>query len=208
VHALDGLATAFYQQGRYDEALKFVSRAIDLDPINPRLFHTKAQILDAQDQPLKAVEAYLTFSSLNPDDSGVVPAMRRVDELQKRVEPQLNEAWRNYLNGLRMLSLHQPDQAIPMFERFQTLEPGNLQPNLLLGRAYLEMGQPSKAIPFFQTALKLQADNPMAYYQLGSSYELNGQTQQARDAWKKFLQFAPQSETALTINRRFDITQK
>lgn len=205
VRALDGLATALYSQGRFDEAMQMVNRGIALDPMSSRLFWTKGQILDAQDRPLEAVESYLTFTSLNPEDTNAIWTLRRVDELQKRVQNQLTESWQSYLQGLRYLSLRQPEQAIPQFERFQTLEPNNEKATQLLGRSWLAMGLPDKAIPHFQTSLRLQADNPVVYYQLGSSYDLRGETQQARDAWRKFIQYAPQSESAMLINRRFEL---
>ncbi|HEY9687317.1 MAG TPA: tetratricopeptide repeat protein [Coleofasciculaceae cyanobacterium] len=205
VRALEGLSIALYSQGRFDEALQTVNRAIALDPVNGRLFFTKAQILDTQDQAMEAVESYLTFTALNPEDTSAYAALRRVDELQKWIQPQLTTAWQSYFQGLRFLSLRQADQAIPMFEKFQTMEPNNEKAALFIGRSYLSMGMPEKAIPFFKTSLKLQSDNPVAYYQLGSSYDLSGETQQARDAWRKFLQFAPQSESAMLINRRFEV---
>lgn len=207
VHALDGLATAFYFQGRYEEALQQVNRAIALDPINARLFHTKGLILDAQDKPVEAIESYLTFTSLNPEDSSAVMTLRRVDELQRRSDVQLSDSWRNYLQGLRFLSLGQPDQALPLFERYLTLEPNAARPNLLLGSTYLNLGQPDRAIPYFESALRVQSDNPVAYYQLGHSYELRGETGNAKDAFKKFVQFAPQSESAMLLNRRIDMHQ-
>lgn len=202
VHALNGLAQALHAQGRYEEALIRIERAISLDPVNSRLFLTKAQILDAQDKPQAAVEAYYTFTALSPEDGASVMAHRRAEELRRRLEPTLSEGWRNYLEGLHMLSLQQPQQAIPLFEKFTAVEPGNTEAQLLLGRAYLELGQPSRAIPFFQTALKTDAQNPVAYYQLGSTYELSGQPKMAAEAWQKFVQFAPHSETAMLLGRR------
>jgi len=208
VHALDGLATALFQQGRYDEATSNIERAISLDPVNGRLFWTKGQILEAQDKPVEALEAYLTFTSLAPDDAATLTALGRADMLWKATEPKWTEAKRQYLEGLRYLSLHQPEQAALRFERFKALEPNNAWAGLWLGRAYMEWGQPEKAIPQFEGALRLSADNPMAYYQLGRTYELRGETEQAKEAWQKFIRVAPQSEAALQINRRLDWRQQ
>ncbi len=208
VHALDGLSTALYSQGRYDEALRQIDKAIALDPINSRLFYTKGQILDAQDRPVDAVEAYLTFTSLTPDDGAALSALARVDELYKRIETKLNPGVANYYEGLRLLSLHQPEQAITLFEQFKSIEPANQQAHILLGRSYLELGQPQRAIPFFESALRAKANNPVAYYQLGSSYELQGEAAQAQNAFRKFLQFAPESEAAVLLNRRLGMRQQ
>lgn len=207
VHALNGMAIALFSQGRYDEALTRVERAIEVDPVNSRLFLTKARILDARMQPREAVEAYLTYASLSPEDGAVLEAQRRADELFRQVEPQLSEAHKSYLMGLHRLSLHQPREAIQMFEKFHALEPSNTEAHILLGRSYIELGQPMKAIPHFEAAVKADVQNPVAYYQLGSSYDLSGQSKMASDAWQKFVQYAPKSESALLINRRFENRQ-
>jgi tetratricopeptide (TPR) repeat protein len=204
IHALQGLSIALYSQGRYDEALQTINKAIAADPVNSQLFYTKAQILDAQDKHLEALEAYLTFTAMAPDDAASLMAQRRANELHKIVEPRLSQGWQNYLQGLQYLSLHQPQQAIQYFEKYQSLEPNNPVSGILLGQAYLDMGQPDKAIPYFESAVKLKADNPLAYYRLGSSYELRGESQNANTAFRKFLQFAPQSEAAIIINRRME----
>jgi tetratricopeptide (TPR) repeat protein len=208
VQALHGLAIALYSQGRYDDALQTIDKAIAVDPVNSQLFFTKGQILDAQDKPQEAIESYLTFTAMTPDDTSAIMAQRRANELYKIEESKLSQSQQNYLQGLQMLSLHQPQQAIPLFEKFQSLDPNNPQGNILLGQAYLELGQPDRAIPYFESAVKLQADNPVAYYRLGSSYELRGQSQNANNAYRKFLQFAPQSQSAMTINQRMGMPQQ
>jgi Flp pilus assembly protein TadD len=207
VHALQGLATAFQAQGRYSEALQQVNKALALDPVNSRLFLTKGQILDVSGQTLSAVESYLTFTALTPDDGAALQTERRAQELWKGTSAQATEAQQNYLKGLQMLSLHQPEQAISLFDQAQAAEPDSQNTHLMLGKAYLEAGQPDQAIPHFEEAVKLQANNPLAYYHLGSSYELKGQTANAQEAFSKFVQYAPQSEAAVQINRRFDLNQ-
>ena len=193
---------ASFAQARFEEGLQAVNRAIALDPVNCRLFYWKGQILEVQDQPEEALEAYLTFTAFNPDDSNAFVALNRADEIQKRIQSQLSDSAKHYLQGLRCLSLRQPAQALPLFERLQKMEPNNEKAALVIGQSYMAMGLPEKAIPSYQSSLRLQADNPVAYYQLGSSYDLHGDASQARAAWLKFLQFAPQSEAAMAISRR------
>jgi len=208
VHALHGLSIALYSQGRYDDALQTINKAIAVDPVNSQLFFTKGQILDAQDKPQEAIESYLTFTAMTPDDTSAFMAQRRANELYKIEEPKLSQSTQNYYQGLQMLSLHQPQQAIPLFEKYQAMEPSNPQASVLLGQAYLELGQPDKAIQNFESAVKLKSDNPVAYYRLGSSYELRGESQNANNAFRKFLQFAPQSQSAMVINQRVSQPQR
>lgn len=207
IHALEGLAIAYHAQGHYKEASQMITRAIALDPLNSHLYLVKGQILDAQARPLDALDSYLTYTAMTPDDGAALMTSRRAMELYNGLEPTLTDSSRHYLQGLRMLSLHQPQQAIPLFEKYEALEPNSAKAHLLLGHAYLEAGQPDQAISQFESAVKLQADNPIAYYQLGSTYEIKGDTQNATEAYRKFLQFAPQSQAALNVNRRAGFSQ-
>jgi tetratricopeptide (TPR) repeat protein len=202
IPALHGLANALYSQGRYTDALQAINKAVALDPVNSQLYFTKAQILDSQDKPQEAIEAYLTFSAMAPEDTSAFSAQRRANELYKLEEPKLGQAWQNYLEGLQMLSLRQPQRAIALFEKYQTIEPNNFQANMLLGQAYMELNRPEKAVSYFESAVKLQSDNPVAYYRLGASYQMKGEPQNATNAFRKFLQFAPQSQSAMLINQR------
>lgn len=202
VQALNGLALALYSQGYYEKALQTIEKALSLDPVNNRLYHTKGQILDAQDKSLEALEAYLVFTALNPDDTAALAVSRRVDDLYKISEAKLNPAWENYLQGLHLMTLHEPEQAIPLFEKYRSLDPASRRADLLIGQAYLQSGQPDKAIPAFEAVLRQSTDNPVAYYQLGESYQLKGDSGNATEAFRKFIQVAPQSEAALQLNQR------
>ncbi|HEY9744960.1 MAG TPA: tetratricopeptide repeat protein [Oculatellaceae cyanobacterium] len=208
VQALNGLCIAYLNHGNYEEALKVINKAIALDPVNTRLLYTKAQVLDVQNKPVEAVETYLTFACMAPNDGAALAAQGRAAELYEKVEPQLNPASAKYIQGLRMLSLHQPEQAIPLFEQCKSLDPNNHQVAVMQGCAYLEAGQPEKAIDCFQNVLKTQGNSPLAYYHLSSGYEMRGERKNAQDAFRKFMQVAPQSETATRMNRMLEISSQ
>ena len=205
IQALNGVCIAHLNQGNVDEAMKMISRAMMLDPVNSRLLYTRAQVLDVQNKPSEAVEAYLTFAAMAPNDGAALSAQGRAEELYQKVRPGLNPLKIEYIEGLRLLSLRQPEQAIPKFEQCNRMEPAHQQSEMMLGCAYMEAGQPDKAIPCFQAVLKTPEHSPMAYYHLGSSYEMRGETKNAQDAFRKFMQVAPQSETVTRMNRRMEV---
>lgn len=202
VPALNGLAMALYHQGRYEEALSELGKAMALDPVNSLLFYTQARIKDAQNKPVEALQSYLTFTALNPNDGAAIDAQRRAGELYKTLESNLSPAEQALFQGERLLSLRQPADAIPLLKQYQSLRPDDTQAQLMLGQAYLQLGQPEKAIPQYESAIKVKPDNASAYYQLGNSYELQGQQQNARQAYLQFLKQAPQSEAAMLIQKR------
>lgn len=202
IPALSGLAMAFYHQGRYEEALGIIEKAMSLDPVNSSLFYTQARIKDAQNKPIEALQSYLAFTALNPDDATIVEAQRRAGELYKMVEKQLSPAEQLIFQGERLLSLRQPTEAIELLKQYQSLRPDDTQAQLMMGQAYLELGQPEKAVPQFESAVKQKADNAAAYYQLGNSYDLQGQSQNAKQAYQQFLKYAPQSEAAVLLKKK------
>lgn len=207
VQALNGLSIAFLNQGNYDEAQKMVDKALTLDPVNTRLHYTKAQVLDARNKPVEAIETYLTFASMAPNDGAALAAQGRAEELYKESLANLTPPEGQYIRGLRFLSLHQPEEAIAPFEQCKSLDPNNKKADLMLGCAYLQAGRTDKAIHCFEDVLKTQTD-PVAYYQLGSSYQMRGETQNAQNAFRKFMQVAPQSETATQLNRIMQISSQ
>jgi tetratricopeptide (TPR) repeat protein len=200
VQALNGLTIAYLNQSKFDDALVTVNKALVLDPMNSRLFYTKAQVLDAEKKTVDAIETYLTFSSLAPNDGAALAAQGRAEELYKEVLPSITPPGVQYIQGLRMLSQRQPEQAIMSFNKCKSLDPNNPEADMMLGRAYLQAGEPEKAIPCFESILKTQPNSPVAYYQLGSSYQMHGQTKNAQEAFQKFMQAAPQSETAMRMS--------
>jgi tetratricopeptide (TPR) repeat protein len=207
VQALNGLSIALLNQGNYDEAQKMIDKALSLDPVNSRLHYTKAQVLDAQNKPIDAVEAYLTFAAMAPNDGAALAAQGRAEELYKESLAGLTPPEGQYVQGLRFLCLHQPEEAIAPLEQCKSMAPDNQKANLMLGCAYLQSGRTDKAIHCFEDVLKTQS-NPVAYYQLGSSYQMRGETQNAQNAFRKFMQIAPQSEVAAQMTRMMEISSQ
>ncbi len=197
--ALNQLALAYYLHGQYPLALKKVDQALGLDPVNTKLYLTKARILDAQSREPEALDYYLTFASLDPTDTAVLQAQRRADELFKRWEPKLTRAQKIYFTGLRFLSMEQPQKAMPLLEKFRKEDPGNLNVHLLLGMAYFQMGQSERAVQSFKSLAEKAPEHSMAYFQLGETYVRMGELENAKSAREKFIQLAPYSTQAAVI---------
>lgn len=208
VQALNGLSIAYLNQGHYDEALNAVNKALELDPVNSRLYYTKAQVLDVQNKTADAIETYLTFSALAPNDGAALAAQGRAEELYKETLASITPTQSKYLEGLRLLSLQQPDQAIAPLEECKSMGPNNHKTELMLGCAYLQADRAEKAIPCFEAVLRMDTNSPMAYYQLGSSHQMRGDSQSAQEAFRKFVQAAPQSEMANRLNGMMKISSQ
>ncbi len=65
--ALHSLGTLAYQRGQHAIAADLVARAIAANPQIPQFHNTLGVILEAQDQPAQAIDAYREAVSLKPD---------------------------------------------------------------------------------------------------------------------------------------------
>ena len=224
VPSLHGLAIAKQMRGEYVDGLKYINRAIDLDPVSPQLLLTKARILDAHKMDAPALEAYLTFLSLEPTDSSILEVQRRADELFTRWEARFTPEQKDYFTGLRLLSMDQPTQAVPVLERFikmnetQTssrgveIHPEVVNAHLLLSLAHQRLNQPTQAVAVLQEVVRETqnvsnaAITPLkarTFFELSNNYGLVGEKQQAKDAWMNFIKFAPRSEAANVLEQPF-----
>ncbi len=199
VRAHNQLALAYYFNGEYSPAFTEIDRALTLDPVNTKLHFTKARILDAAGRDAEALESYLTFAALDPQDTSALEAQRRADILFKRWEPKFNETQKMYYSGLRFLSMEQPEKALPLLKSFQkeqseTERIGNIHASFLLGIAYFQMSRPGDAVAQFEQVTKIEPQNPLAYYHLTETYTRLGKLDNAKTAWEQFVKFAPYSE--------------
>jgi tetratricopeptide (TPR) repeat protein len=197
-----GLAKAYYLKSDYEKAAEHIQQSLQRDPVNTQLYFTQAQILDAQGKPKEALESYLMFSALNPQDTASLAALTRANQLMTQESKNLSQDERLYFEGLQMLSLSEPQEALKRLSAFHAKQPENAESYLFMGRAYLDMQQPRQAIHYFQAAVTEQKTNPLGYYHLASSYDLTGNDANARQAWKKFIEQAPHSHaTSMAMHR-------
>lgn len=199
VRAHNQLALAYYFNGEYSPAITEIDRALALDPVNTKLHFTKARILDAANRDAEALESYLTFAALDPQDTSALEAQRRADALFKRWEPKFSESQKLYFTGLRFLSMEQPEKALPLLQSFHKEQPetggiGSINTSFLMGIAYFQMNRPGEAVAQFEQVTKAEPQNPLAYYHLTETYTRLGKLDNAKTAWEQFVKFAPHSE--------------
>jgi tetratricopeptide (TPR) repeat protein len=202
VRSLHGLATAFQAQGNHERALNAIDTALALDPVNTKLIFTKAQILDSMGEEAKALEQYLIFAALDPTDTNSLVAERRADELFRGWESRLSEAQKDYFNGLRFMAMEQPENAVPVLEEFIKIEPKHANGRMILGVAYRNLSQPNEAIAQFETITQTHPNSPVGFYHLGVMYDAAGKKQNAQQAWKNFVKYAPNTEATGSVNYR------
>jgi tetratricopeptide (TPR) repeat protein len=168
-----GLGMALYALGKYDEAVKSLLRAADLNPADPRCYPFLSKAYD---------------SSPNQADE-VTQRFRRFAELQPHNGQALYYYAMSLWKGSRIedpgMDLHQIESLL---KQSMSLDPKLAQAHLQLANLYSDQKKYSDAIPEYERALELDSELADAHYRLGQAYIRTGQAakaQQHLDVYQK-----------------------
>jgi tetratricopeptide (TPR) repeat protein len=161
-----GLGMALYAHGNYDEAVKSLLRAADLNPSDPSCYLFLSRAYDSS--PGQADE--------------VIQRFRRYAELQPRNGEAIYYYAMSLWKGKRAqdptLDLHQIETLL---KSSIELDPKLAESHLQLGNLYSDQSKYAEAIPEYLRALELDSDLGDAHYRLGQAYVRTGQKGPAQE---------------------------
>jgi tetratricopeptide (TPR) repeat protein len=161
-----GLGMALYAHGNYDDAVKSLLRAADLNPSDPGCYLFLSRAYDSS--PGQADE--------------VIQRFRRFAELQPRNGQALYYYAMSLWKGKRAqdptLDLHQIETLL---KNSIELDPKLAESHLQLGNLYSDQSKYAEAIPEYVRALDLDPDLGDAHYRLGQAYVRTGQKGPAQE---------------------------
>ncbi len=154
-----GLGMAFYAHGNYDDAVKSLIRAADLNPSDPSCYLFLSRAYDSS--PSQADEVIQTF--------------RRFSELQPRNAQALFYYAMSLWKGKRA---EDPSldfgQIESLLKKSIELDPKLADAHLQLGNLYSDERKYAEAVPEYVRALELDAGLADAHYRLGQAYVRTG----------------------------------
>ncbi len=160
-----GLGMSLYSRGKYDDAVKALVEAADLDPSDARCYLFLSKAYDAS--PTQAEE--------------VIQRFRRYSALQP------NNALAQYYyamslwKGKRAEAVAVDLQAIEsLLQKSIALDESLSEPHLQLGNLYADQHEWEKSIPQYLRALQLDTNLPDAHYRLGQDYVHIGKKDEAQ----------------------------
>jgi Flp pilus assembly protein TadD len=166
-----GLGMALYARGNYDDAVKSLLKAADLNPAEPNCYFFLSRAYDSS--PGQADEVTKRF--------------RRFAELQP------NNAWALYYYAMSLwkgkraqdpgLDLRQIESLLT---KSLTLDPKLAEAHLQLGNLYSDQTRFAQAIPEYKRALELNSDLADAYYRLGQAYVRTGEKDRAQELFQVY----------------------
>ena len=161
-----GLGMALYAHGNYDEAVKSLLRAADLNPSDPGCYLFLSRAYDS--------------SPSQADD--VIQRFRRFSELQPRNGQALYYYAMSLWKGKRAqdptLDLRQVETLL---KNSIELDPKLAESHLQLGNLYSDQSKYAEAIPEYVRTLELDPDLGDAHYRLGQAYVRTGQKGPAQE---------------------------
>jgi len=166
-----GLGMALYSLGKYDDAVKSLLKAADLNPADPRCYPFLARAYDSS--PSQADE--------------VIERFRRFSELQPRNAQALYYYAMSLWKGKRAqdpgMDLHQIETLL---KKSIDLEPKLADAHLQLGNLHSDQNKYAEAIPEYLRAIKLNSDLADAHYRLAQAYVRTGQKELAQPQFEVY----------------------
>jgi tetratricopeptide (TPR) repeat protein len=160
-----GLGMSLNGRGRYDEAVKSLLKAADLDPSDPRcyVFLSKAYT-SSPNQADEVIQRFRRYAELRPGTALAVYYYAMSLWKGKRAEESPAEI----------------DQVQSLLEKSLTLDPSLAEAHLQLGNLYADRHDYIKSIPEYVRTLELDPSIADAYYRLGQDYVHTGQKDRAQ----------------------------
>ncbi|MEM0999059.1 MAG: tetratricopeptide repeat protein [Bacteroidota bacterium] len=181
---LTNLGAVLYHQGQVEPALKYLNRAIKLNPTNRDAYSTRAAALRALGKSDEAQAAYRELTELDPHNgnthynyANVLMETRQFAEAEKRYRTALKHA----------PLLHQAQHN--------------------LGWLFKEQGRMAEAVREFKAAIDLYGDSPHYFVNLGLAQADLGQTSEALAAFNAALKLDPQFVFALQARGRLQLAR-
>jgi type IV pilus assembly protein PilF len=177
------LATGFYQQGNYAQALEELRTAISVDPNNAQAYGLLGLVyMDLGDRQ-RAEESFQRALRIAPEDP---------------------ELLNNY--GWYLCQTDRPRESIAQFQAAlkDPLYATPARPLHNAGICSMRAGDAAGAEAYFQRSFQLDPRNPVAMFHLGELYLKRGDVERARFMSQRLLQSYPASAETLWLAIRVD----
>ena len=167
-----GLGIAYYSRGIYDEAVKSLLRAADLNPADPRSYLFLSKAYDSSPgQADDVIQRFRRFSELQPNNP-------------RAAYYYAMSLWKGKRAQDSSLDIHQIESLL----KKAALDPKLPEAHFQLGNLHSDQGHYAEAIPEYVKALEGNANLPDAHYRLGQAYVHTGAKEKAQAQFQIYQQ--------------------
>lgn len=199
--ALNLYGILLLQHKRYDEAILYTNKAIDINP-NSYFYINLGNIYKEKDDIDLAINSYQNALDFEPDNHKIFYSLG----LSYKSKNDLNSAIDNYKKAIKLnpsyqaayvnlgniyVTIKQFNEAIECYKKAILLEPNDSNSFSCLGSIYLNVDEADEAIYYLKEAIKLKPDNVNAYISLGNAYINKGDFEKAIHNLELALELSP-----------------
>jgi len=200
--ALHSMGTLAYQSGRYDEAVDWLSRAVEANRSIAQFHNTLGIALEAAGKPQDAIDAYHHAILLKPDFAEAYSNMAiallsqdRFAEAARKCERAIqlapDFAVAHNTMGFCLEKQGMLAQAAESYKQALRLRPDFAEAFNHLGVVLTAQNRLDEAIDCFIEAANLEPDYAEAYYNLGIVLAKEGQLDEAIASYQRALEIEP-----------------
>jgi tetratricopeptide (TPR) repeat protein len=166
-----GLGMALYARGNYDDAVKSLLKAADLNPAEPNCYFFLSRAYDSSPgQADEVTKRFRRFAELQPNNA-------------RALYYYAMSLWKGKRAQDPGLDLRQIESLLT---KSLTLDPKLAEGYLQLGNLYSDQTKFTEAIPEYKRALELNPDLADAYYRLGQAYVRTGEKDRAQELFQVY----------------------
>jgi tetratricopeptide (TPR) repeat protein len=166
-----GLGMALYARGNYDDAVKSLLRAADLNPSEPNCYIFLSKAYDSSpSQADEVTQRFHRFADLQPNNA-------------RALYYYAMSLWKGKRAQHPGLDLKQIESLLT---KSLALDPKLAEAHLQLGNLYSDQNKYAEAIPEYTRALELNSDLADAYYRLGQAYVRTGEKDRAQEQFEVY----------------------
>lgn len=181
-----GLGMTLYSRGLYEEAVKALLAAADLNPSDARCYMFLSKAYDSSPaQAEEVIQRFLRYSELEPNNA--LAQYYYAMSLWKGKQAQGAGLNRQVVESLLKKSI-ELDGKLP-------------EPHMQLGNLYADQHEYEKSIPEYVRALELNPNLPEAHYRLGTDYVHVGQKDRAQSEFDVYQKLRAQHMAELDKER-------
>jgi len=150
-----GLGMAFYSLGKYDDAVKSLLRAADLNPSDPRGYPFLSRAFDSSPgQAEEVIERFRRFAEIAPKNASAVYYYAMSLWKSKRAQDPNQDL----------------TQVATLLKKSIALDPNLAEAHLQLANLYSDQRKYSEAVPEYLRARELNPDLADVHYRLAQAY--------------------------------------
>ncbi len=192
-----GLSRAYWEQGRTEDALNSLTRALELEPDDREITLQCARVFGALGKQDFADEVLKSYLERNPGDAGILSALNSSHApIRSACPDEFSTAEILRKQGEMEFERGRADRAVVCFEMAIEKDPTLAEAHSDLGVIYQQSGNLNEALEHFCKALELRPDDPEILGNSARALSQAGECESAAELFRHYLRRRPEDEEA------------